>query len=497
MSSLICVSIGRGRHKMMKAEHRHLVEQGVKLVEFRLDYIRRSINLKRLLRDRPCPVIATCRRREDGGQFEGSEADRVVLLRSAIVDGFDYVDIEEDIAGQIPRYGETKRIISYHNFQETPDDIEEIHRRMCGLDADVVKIATMANSPSDNLRVLRLCRDSKVPTVAFCMGEIGTPSRILCGRFGSPFTYATFHHERKLAPGQLSYKQMTEMYGYDRVDKETKFFGVIADPIGHSLSPLVHNNEIAKHGMNAIYIPFRVPREHLSAFIDGCHELGIRGLSVTIPHKESILRCCTSLDEDVAGIRAANTVVFDGQTTQAYNTDCKAAVTSLARAVGATDLKKPFAGKTAMILGSGGVAKAIGFGLNRGGASVTITGRNTKKTEELADHLKCKSLDWAIRQQVTTDILINCTPLGMHPNVDETPYARNHLKESTVVFDTVYNPEQTLFIKEAREQGCKVVSGVEMFVRQAALQFKLFTGVDANKKEMRREVKRAISAASY
>lgn len=494
---MICVSIGRGRHKMMKAEHRHLAEQGVKIVELRLDYIRRSINIKRLLRDRPCPIIATCRRPQDGGQWEGNESDRIVLLRTAIADGVDYIDIEEDIADQIPRYGATKRIISYHNFQETPDTIEEVHERMGNLDADIIKIATMANNPSDNLRVLRLCRGSEIPTIAFCMGEIGTPSRILCGRFGAPFTYATFHHERTLAPGQLSYKQMRETYRYEEVDEETEFLGVIADPVGHSLSPLIHNSELQRHEMNKVYIPFRVPRECLDEFMRDCQELGITGLSVTIPHKESVLKCCTSLDEDVAGIRAANTVIFNGKTTYAHNTDCKAAITSIARAIEATDLRKPFAGLSALIMGSGGAAKAIAFGLQRGGASVTLTGRSLRKTEMLADHLKCKSVDWVLRHQIKTNILINCTPVGMHPNVDETPFDKNHLQANIVVFDCVYNPEQTLLIKQAREQGCKVISGVEMFVRQAAMQFKLFTGEDADKKAMRKEIKRAISAASY
>lgn len=182
---MICVSIGRGRHRMMIAEHRHLVEQGAELVELRLDYILQSVNLKRLLGDRPSPVVITCRREQDGGQWKESERDRLMLLRTAIIEGADYVDLEEDTAAQVPRYGKTKRIISYHNFRETPQNLEEIHERLSKLDADIVKMATMANEPRDNFRMLQLMQKAKIPTVAICMGDIGTPSRLLAGKYGT------------------------------------------------------------------------------------------------------------------------------------------------------------------------------------------------------------------------------------------------------------------------------------------------------------------------
>ena len=158
---MICVSIGRGRHRHVIAEYRHLVDQGAKLVELRLDYISGEVNLKRLVADRPCPVVITCRRVADGGKFTGTEDQRMLLLRTAIAEGVEYVDLEEDIASSIPRFGRTKRIISLHDFRKTPDDLDEIHGRLCGLDPDIIKICTMANHPHDNLRILELSRRSK------------------------------------------------------------------------------------------------------------------------------------------------------------------------------------------------------------------------------------------------------------------------------------------------------------------------------------------------
>lgn len=495
---MICVSVGRGRHKMMIAETQHLAENGTELVELRLDYIRRSVNLKRLLKDKKCAVLATCRRKEDGGRWEGTEADRQMLLRAAIAEGVEYVDLEWDIADKIPRYGNTQRIVSYHNFNETPGNIEDIHHKMTRLDPDIIKVTTTANNPIDNFTVLRLVRDSDIPTTAFCMGDMGLISRVLCGKYGAPLTYATFSSDRRMAPGQLSVQQMREDFRYDSITKDTTILGVIADPVAHSFSPLIHNALIRKLGLDMLYLPFRVPREYLSEFIAACPEMGIKGLSVTIPHKETCLKCINVLDDNVAGIRACNTIVFDGVNAFGYNTDCTAAMESIEATI---QEKFPddevFAGRRFLLLGAGGVARAIAFSLVRRGADVSITARDYKKSEALADWLKCATVEWEARGQFETSVLVNCTPVGMHPKMDETPFDRKWLEKKTIVFDTIYNPERTLLIKEAKEFGCTVITGVDMFVRQAAKQFKLFTGKTPPLKDVRYELKRATSAAKY
>ena len=494
--SMICVSIGRGRHRHVIAEHRHLVEQGAKLVELRLDYIRGAVNLKRLLADRPCPVVIACRRERDGGKWPGSEEQRLMLLRTAIAEGVEYVDLEDDIAAQVPRYGKTKRIISLHDFRKTPDDLEVIHHRLAALNADIVKIATMANSPHDNVRMLRLVKNAPVPTIGLCMGDIGTPTRVLIGKFGAPFTYATFHHERVLAPGQLSYEQMRDIYRYDQINAETEVFGVVADPVGHSLSPLIHNAAFAQAKMNRLYLPFRVPREHLARFMDECEELDIRGLSVTIPHKEAVIEKLHQADGAVRGIGAANTVVFKDKQRFGYNTDYRAAMESLEEAVGGKDhAEDVLEGKACLVLGAGGVGKAIAYGLIRRNAQVTVTDGDANRSIQLSQKLGCKHVDWELRTAVPVDIVVNCTPIGMHPNVDDTPYAKTQMKPTMVIFDAVYNPENTLLIKEARSRYCKVVTGVDMFVRQACLQFTLFTGEEAPADLMREVIKRATAAA--
>jgi 3-dehydroquinate dehydratase / shikimate dehydrogenase len=489
---MICVSIGRGRHRHVIAEHRHLVEQGARLIELRVDYINGEVNLKRLLTDRPCPVVVTCRRVADGGKFVGAEEHRRLLLRTAIAEGVEYIDLEDDVAASIPRFGRTKRIISFHDFRKTPDNLDEIHQRLCGLDPDIVKICTMANHPHDNVRVLDLARRSKVPTIGLCMGDIGTPSRILTGKFGAPFTYATFHHERVLAPGQLSFQQMTEIYNYDQINADTEVYGVIADPIGHSLSPQIHNAGFRHCKLNKVYVPIRVPREDLAQFMDDATRLDIKGLSVTIPHKQDVVKKLTDVEAAVRGIGAANTVIFQGQQRLGYNTDYLAAMESLDAAA---ELNQVSPSGTALVLGAGGVGKAIAYGLVNRGLNVVVTDGVPAQAVTLAQYLKCRSVDWAARHSVAADLLFNCTPTGMHPNVDETPYDKHHLRPSMIVFDAVYNPENTLLVKEARSRNCTVITGVDMFVRQACLQFQLFTGQEGPADLMRETIRRAIGAA--
>lgn len=492
---MICVSIGRGRHRHMIAELKHLAEQGAQLVELRLDFIVREVNLARILAEKACPVVITCRRKQDGGKWERTEQERMLLIRQAIAAGVDYIDLEEDIAASVPRFGKTKRIISYHNFQETPENLPALHSKMAAMDADVVKIATMAHSPHDNLKMLRLMRYSRVPTVALCMGEIGLPSRLLGAKFGSPFTYATFHSERAMAPGQLSFDQMRNIYHYDNINQDTDVYGVIADPVAHSLSPQIHNAAFDHLKMNKVYIPFRVPREELSTFMNDCRELGIKGISVTIPHKEEILQLVGKYDEASQEIGAANTVVWREDGLVAYNTDFRAAMASIDKAFQTPEGESTLTGKTALVLGAGGVSKAIVYGLKKRGANVVISSRTNERADDLAQVAKCRSIGWGARHTVKPDLLVNGTPVGMHPNVNETPFEASKMHHGMVVFDTIYNPEQTLLIKQARESGCETITGVDMFVGQAALQFKLFTGQEAPQEVMRTVVRRAISAA--
>lgn len=492
---MICVSLGRTRHKMVVAEHRALAERGAELVELRLDWLSHLPDVGRLIENRPTPVIITCRRAEDRGRWRGTEEQRQTLLRSAIVSGVEYVDLEEDVAKLIPRYGETKRIISYHNFDETPAELQEIHTRLAKLDPDIIKIVTMANAPGDITRMLQLVKHSDIPTAGFCMGEIGLPSRILCGRYGSPLTYCTFNADRELAPGQIQFEEMRDLYQYDRIGPATQVYGVVGDPIAHSMSPLIHNIALQKAGIDAVYIPLRIPQETLAKSLNELDWLGIRGFSVTIPHKEAAASIAHRESPTVHSTGAANTLVraADGHW-ESENTDYDAILESVLAGLGVeSEDTSTLAGRKVILLGAGGAARAAATAMAAHGALVTIASRTRKRAEALADEVGCQHCSWENRGAREPDILINTTPVGMHPNVNDTPFNANWLHENMLVFDTVYNPEQTLLIKSARERNCHVVTGIEMFVRQAARQFELFTGQACPSDEMRASLRAAIS----
>ena len=493
---MICVSVGRTRHKMVVLEHKALAERGAELVELRLDYLSRQPDLARLLGDRPTPCVVTCRRQIDRGRWRFSEEQRLAVLRAAIVAGVEYVDLEDTIAGSIRRYGETKRIVSHHDFEQTPANLEEIHKKMCDLDPDVVKIVTMANTPGDMVRMLQLVKSAKVPTVGFCMGELGVASRVLCGKYGAPFTYASFSSERELAPGQIPFSEMMHLYRFDQIDEETEVYGVMGDPIAQSYSPLVHNAAFRKAKRNAVYLPFRIPKDSLEKTLKDFKWLNIRGYSVTIPHKEAVAAWADTQSELVKQTGAANTLFPQVTGTwRAENTDHQAAIDCVRIGLAQDpDGDEQLAGKQVLILGAGGAARAIAHGLLQAGCNVTITNRKLDRAKNLASELGCKYSRWDQRAAEYCDVLVNCTPVGMHPDrIDETPYEENWMREGLIVFDTVYNPESTLLIKDTRNRGGIAVSGLEMFIRQAAAQFELFTNEDAPIETMREALRRAIS----
>ena len=494
----VLVVVGRTRHKMVVAELQEAVKRGAKFIELRLDFLAKAVEFKRLLPCKLCPWVATLRRPTDGGRFPGTEPERQIILRQAIVSGaFDWVDLETDIANAIPRFGPVKRIISYHNLTETPQNLDEIYADMLKQDADILKIAVLAQSPNDVARVLRLQKAAPKPTVAFCMGDIGQPSRFLSLKYGAPFIYAAFNKERGIAPGLPSMEELKSSYPVRSINAETKVFGVAGDPVGHSLGPLLHNHMFQRLKVNAVYLPFRVPRGQFPQAVEEYEEIPVHGYSVTIPHKEAAAQLAREKEPNVETTGAANTLVRrDDGKFSAANTDYAAAVDSLKSFLAQKAQDGPvtqLSQVSVLLLGAGGVARAIAHSLHREGSQITITSRTEDRTQRLAEEVKCKAVDWHARHNVAFDVLINCTPVGMHPNVDEAPVHFSVLKPGAIVFDTIYNPETTLLIREARSRGCETITGVDMFVRQAARQFELFVGQTPDQATMRDIVRKALS----
>jgi len=462
------------------------------IVELRIDYIPELQNaltcIEESLKSKTKPVIITNRPEREGGEFTGSEQDRLHLLQKAIDLGADYVDVEYDSIKQITRRNSSKIIISSHNFKETPHNLSKIYDDICQQKPDIVKIVAYANDITDNFRIFELLKSAKVPTISFCMGESGYISRILTSKFGGFLTFASLEKGKESAPGQLTEDELSNIYHFKEINRETTLYGIIGNPVSHSMSPAIHNAAFTEKGLNNVYVPLKIA--DIETFMKECREIDFQGFSVTIPHKESILPFLDDLDHTARKIGAINTIVnLNGKLT-GYNTDCMAAVMGLEDSM--KEANEMLSNKKVSIIGAGGAARAIAFGLKEKGCDITIFNRTTERAEKLSQDVKCEFKSLEDIHKLYSDILINTTSIGMFPDVDQTPVSKGILKEGMVVFDAVYNPIETRLLREANENGCHTVNGLSMFINQAAEQFRLWTDIDVPIELMTKVVKEML-----
>jgi 3-dehydroquinate dehydratase/shikimate dehydrogenase len=440
-------------------------------------------------------LLATCRRGQNGGQFGGSIEQEFELLHAATEAGAQAVDIEIESAEEAPERtaafrDRVKVVVSYHNFHSTPV-LGPVLRRLDKAPADVLKLVTMATKPSDNWRVLDLARHHQgKPLVALAMGEIGAPSRVLSLSRHCAFTYAappcraaTEGKEEGTAPGQISSSVLRRQYRVDRHTCSTAVYGVIANPVGHSLSPAVHNRAFQARRIDAVYLPFLVEERQLSDFFQLAARLPVAGFSVTIPHKQRVLRHLDAVDPLARRIGAVNTVYRKQGKLRGTNTDAAGITVPLEKRI---KLK----GAQILIAGNGGAARGAAFALGEKGARIFLTGRNPARVRALARACGAESIG---REQASSrrfDALVHATPAGMHPKPDECFF--EDAIPAGLVFEMVYNPLETLLLKKARAAGKIVISGLEMFLEQAALQFEIWTGAGAPRMAMETVAREAL-----
>ena len=486
---MICIPIvGPTQHKSL--EDIAAAEPLADILELRLDLMS-DYDLDALLSASTKPCIVTNRTKREGGQFSGSEEQRIGLLKQAMAAGAEYVDIETSTPKELLKPflesdHQSKVILSYHNFTDTPEEIGHLYDLMCGMPADILKIVTYARDITDNLALFELLHRSKKDDkklIALCMGEKGEASRILSPLLGGFLTFGSLETGNETAPGQITGAILKDIYRVCDKRDSFKIFGVIGNPVYKSMGYLIHNRAFKETGSTDIYVPFLV--DNVEKFFKGFSPY-FEGLSVTMPFKEDIMAVMDEIDETAKKIGAVNTVVRDGKGWKGYNTDCMGALKALEKHV---DLKN----KNVLIVGAGGTAKAIGYGVYEKGAKITVTyNRDKEKGIRLGRELKAKVVSIQEVDKEEIDVLINCSPVGMSPNLEETPVSSRCLRKGMVVFDSVYNPIETRLIREAKVAGCVTISGGELFVNQAVGQFELWTGQKAPTDIMRDVVVRGL-----
>jgi 3-dehydroquinate dehydratase / shikimate dehydrogenase len=454
---LLCVTVTGATTAELRQQRDAVVD--CDLIELRLDTAR-DPSAAGALAGRRRPVIVTCRPEWEGGSFKGSEEERKAILAEALALGAEYVDVEwrarfDDL---IAAAGGRRIVLSTHDFRGVPIDLVARVHAMRQTGAEVIKIAATLTSLCDAIPLLDLGAQSERRTgmVLIGLGAYGAVTRILASRFGSVWTYAGALEDI----GQLSAASLLKEYNFRALTESTQIYGVVGQPVTHSVSPAMHNAAFRASRFDAVYVPLPAA----SAF---GRAIGISGASVTIPFKVALFDLMDEVYAVARRIGAINTIrVVDGRWIGG-NTDANGFLEPLQERLSLQGLR-------AAVLGAGGAARAVVTALASTGCAVTVHARQRAQAEELATMSTVEVGLWP-PEAGSWDVLINCTPIGMYPRVDETPVAAERLT-GRFVYDLVYNPPTTRLLREAALAGCRTIGGLEMLVAQAREQFQWWTG---------------------
>jgi 3-dehydroquinate dehydratase/shikimate dehydrogenase len=491
----LCVAIQAGSPaELMERAEGALADS--KFLELRLDSLPKPLAVLPKVKEfldghRDVTVIATCRRKEFGGSFDGTLRAELDVLTKAAEAGCQMIDLEVESAEEAAprqldqlrahlRVAGTALLVSFHDFTRTKG-LEQAAQRIEAFRPEFVKVVATAKSLADNLAMLKLIanRSRSAHMVGICMGEEGLVSRVLGLRAGASFTFASLDDGIETAPGQVSVRALRNLYRAEQLDQATRIFGVAGNPIAHSLSPLMQNTAFRRENVNAVLIPLKTHK--LADLLSLARELPLAGVAVTMPLKQEVLAHLANSDPLTGRIGACNTLRIgaDGKIV-GFNTDVAGVVRPL-------EQRLRLKGAKIAVLGAGGAARAAVFGLVDQGAEVFIVNRTHENAVKLAKEAKAHALKHEQFARSRFDVLINSTPCGMAGNKQPLPIAADELNAG-LVFEMVYNPLETPLLKLAKERGIPVVSGLEMFVQQGARQFEIWTGKPAPEAEMQRVV---------
>ena len=460
--ALLCVTVTGATMAELRRKRDAVADAD--LVELRLDSAA-DPSAEAALEGRRRPVIVTCRPTWEGGGFAGSEEERRRILAAALQHGAEYVDVEwqarfDDL---IAASGGKRIVVSTHDFNGVPTDLSARAQAMRSTGAEIVKIAVTAKQLSDCVPLLDLgvqvgCADRMI---VIGMGEYGLPTRILASRFGSAWTYAGSVRD----VGQLTAEALLNEYRFRSIGQSTDIYGIAAGSVAHSVSPSMHNAAFHQTSTDAVYVPFRATSA--DDFVTFARAIGVKGASVTIPHKVSLFDRVDEVDAVAGRIGAINTIRVENGRWIGANTDAEGFLQPLRGRVALNGLR-------AAVLGAGGAARAVGVALASVGCAVRFHARNRAQAEQVALVAAAEVGAWP-PEPGSWDLLVNTTPIGMYPRVDETPIPRGQLT-GRFVYDLVYNPPITRLLREGMEAGCQTIGGLEMLVAQAREQFLWWTG---------------------
>lgn len=465
------------------------------VLELRLDCLDQaqltSINaLDDLLKRSPRPTILTYRPAQEGGKHELDTVARLKFWQFDRPVSAGFLDIEFDLVRnsdfKVPDW--SRVICSHHDFAGVTNNLEDLYAEMAGSRAGILKIAVQANDVIDCLPVFHLlerARKDGRKMIAIAMGEAGVATRVLGPSRGAFLTYAAPEAKSATAPGQITARELRDVYRIEKITQETEIFGIVGSPVSHSLSPRIQNAAFEATNTNAVYIPFEV--RDLPAFVrrmvhPQTRELDwkIRGLSVTAPHKSAVMEHLDCIEPAAREIGAVNTIKIDETGLSGYNTDVIGFIGPLVERLGS------FNGLRCAVIGAGGAASAAVWALGQRGAQVTVFARTPERGLTLARKFGAQSCDLEAAKFEGFDLVVNATPLGTAGELQaKTPVDESQLRGARLAYDLVYNPIETRFLREAQQAGCETLGGIDMLLAQARDQFRLWTGAEPPETAMR------------
>ncbi len=420
------------------------------------------------------PILFTLRSVAQGGFFQAEKEIRLNCLSRLLKLAPDFMDISDKEDLQYLRKNKprkTKWIYSYHNYQSTHSNLDRIFLSMQDPDIEIYKICTFASSTIDALRLLLWTKQKNAEgkkLIGLCMGEKGQITRILSPIIKNYMQFAPLHSKDAIAPGQLTVAELKEIYHIEKHDEQTAIYGLIGNPVAQSPSHQTHNLFFKKQNLNAVYVKMILAPEELGMFLTLAAEFGFKGLSVTIPFKEEVMKHLKKIDSYAQDIGAVNTLVLSNEMSwKGYNTDAPAALDAI-------EEYRSVNGKKIVILGAGGAARAIAFEAKSRGADIEVFTRNlTKRSWNPQWNIPFFDIE-SLSKAISYDVLINATP-------DPSPIPLSCIVPQSIIMDINTSHRDTDFLNRARELNCTVIEGLEMFERQAARQMNLWFNLEIQK----------------
>ena len=456
----LCATVTAGTMAELRSQRDQVGDAD--LVELRLDSVS-DPSAAAALAGRKKPVIVTCRPPSEGGMFKGSEEERRRILAEALSLGAEYVDLEwqGSCADLIEQTGGRRIILSHHDFHGTPSDLHDKAQAMLSSGAEVVKLAITAHRLQDCLTLRTIGQQTRVPMALIAMGDAGAATRVLASWFGSCWTYAGDN----VAPGQIDVQRLHHEFRFRRIGSHTAIYGVVGKPVGHSVSPSMHNAAFRAANLDAVYLPLAAA--DFDDFMSFAEAITLVGASVTAPFKVPAFDRADECDPVSRRIQSVNTLRRVGSRWLGCNTDVAGFLSPLESVM-------KLAGQRATVLGAGGAARSVAVALGSAGVRVTLCARRPEQAESIAALSGAAITPWPPAAG-SWDVLVNATPVGTIPNDGQSPLPEGHVLDGALVYDLVYNPAQTQLLRDAAAAGCRTIGGLDMLVAQAQAQFEWWT----------------------